>query len=288
MLKILSIKITKTGTSSGPFSIYDQFGNLIAEGVPLQSLIEGVSYPVDENVNVVRMVSTGDCASEKYAGVSVITDKFAFFNTPVEETNTACLWRHLQNPEIYHSFYGVIEPYTIEYPISSMNTEIFQSFSDYSKVFKYTRDAHGVSNEPSKIELDDAYFNKAILYNGQQCSGVLNLVAKPKNNLKAYNLYPIYRNDGKDILYVKSDNVYKFNGFYDVVKDKQQFLFVRTCAPLSIDKTIHQENMIYTNRSFNKALLRAKDAKIRLTLDNRSDVHIVSQFVLGSTMQSYK
>jgi hypothetical protein len=155
-------------------------------------------------------------------------------------------------------------------------------------VYKYTKDPHGVSNEPSKIELDDVYFDKAIVYNDQQCSGVLNLVAKPKHNLKAYNLYPIYRSDSKDILYVKSGNEYKFNGFYDVVKDKSQFLFIRTCEPLSVDKTIHQENMTYTNKSFAKAPIRSKFVKLRLTLDSRSDIHVVSQFIISSNMMSYK
>jgi hypothetical protein len=287
MSKVISIKLTRIGTNIGPFTIYDQHRNIIAENVITKDLVEGITYIVNDDIITVTLSSTGKCAIEKTMPVTEIT-KNEYFNTETEVVNSSCVWMHMKNPEINHSFYGKTEPYVIEYIFSSPNTEIIQSLSDYSRVYKYTKDPHGVSNEPSKIELDDVYFDKAIVYNDQQCSGVLNLVAKPKHNLKAYNLYPIYRSDSKDILYVKSGNEYKFNGFYDVVKDKSQFLFIRTCEPLSVDKTIHQENMTYTNKSFAKAPIRSKFVKLRLTLDSRSDIHVVSQFIISSNMMSYK
>lgn len=287
MSKIISIKLTRVSSNAGPFNIYDQFGNLIAENISKDSLLEGMHFTVDDNVVMVRVSSVGDCTYEKWVRLADIT-KYDFYTTPVEQIDTGCVWVHLKNPEIYNTFYGSIEPYVIEHPMNSINTEIFQSFTDYTKAYKYTQDVYGVSNEPSKVEVDDIYFTNAIIYNGQQCSGVLNLIPKPKNNLKAYNLYPIYRNNGRDILYVKSDNSYHFNGFYDIVKDKTQFLFVRNCDPLSVDKTIHQENMEYTNRAFRKAPIRGKETRIRLTLSDRDDVHLVSQFTLNTSQISYK
>lgn len=289
MSKVLYIKLTKVVPTAGPFTIYDQDDNLIDEDVSRNSLIVGVSYIVDDSVTSVRLVSTGSCFYEKTIQVIPITDLSQFLSTPVDQSTNACIWRHLSNPEIYHSFYGSIAPYVIEYPFAyAYQDEILQNVKDYTKVYKYTQDSHGVSNEPSKIETDDVWFNRAIVYNGQQSSGVLNLVVKPKHDLQAYNSYPIYRSDSKDITFTKSDNFYQFNTFWDVVKDKTQFLFVRTCAPLSIDKEIHQENMDYTYRSFRKSPLRAKDLKIRLTLDNRSDAHLVSQIIYAPTMISYK
>jgi hypothetical protein len=287
MSKIISIKLKRIGSNIGPFTIYDQHRNIIAEDVSVKDLIDGITYVVNDDVITVTLASTGKCTMEKTIPVTEIP-KSQYFSTKAEISNSSCVWAHMKNPEINHSFYGVTEPYVIEYVFSSPNTEITQSISDYTRVLKYTKDLHGVSNEPSKIELDDSYFNKAIVYNDQQCSGVLNLVAKPKNDLRTYNLYPIYRNDSKDILYTKSGNMYKFNGFYDVVKDKSQFLFIRTCAPLSVDKEIHQENMVYANKSFGKHPIRSKFVKVRLILDNRSDIHMVSQFLIASTQISYK
>jgi len=288
MSKIVSIKLTRVSSNAGPFNIYDQFGNLIAENISKESLLEGMHFSVDDNTTMVRVTSIGDCTYEKWVTLANIT-KYDFYTTPVEEIDTGCVWVHLKNPEIYNTFYGNTEPYIIEQPFSSSpNTQILQNVKDFSKVYQYTKDPYGVSNEPSKIELDDAYFNQAIIYNDQQCSGVLNLVPKPKHNLRAYNLYPIYRNNGKDIIYTKSDNFYNINGFWDVVKDKSDFLFIRNCEPLSIDKEINQDNMNYTIKSFVKAPLRAKDVRIRFILNNRSDIHIVSNLLLTGNQISYK
>jgi hypothetical protein len=46
--------------------------------------------------------------------------------------------------------------------------------------------------------------------------------------------------------------------------------------------------MVYTTRSFLKQPLRAKDLKVRMILDNRSDVHLVSQFLTQDSQISYK
>jgi hypothetical protein len=46
--------------------------------------------------------------------------------------------------------------------------------------------------------------------------------------------------------------------------------------------------MNYTTMSFKKDTFRAKDLKIRHILDNNSEIHIVSQFILGVSQISYK
>jgi hypothetical protein len=155
-------------------------------------------------------------------------------------------------------------------------------------VYRYLRDIDFVSDECDKVEIDNYWFNKAIVYNGQQSSGVLTLVPKPINNLGAYLKYPIYNTDSKTITYTKSDNFYQYNTFWSLVKDKSVPLFLRSCESLSIDKVLSQSNMDYTTLSFKKEPLRAKSLKIRHILDNKSDAHLVSQFILSESMISYK
>jgi hypothetical protein len=46
--------------------------------------------------------------------------------------------------------------------------------------------------------------------------------------------------------------------------------------------------MDYGKRSFKKEPLRAKDLKVRHILDNRSDAHLVSQFIITPAQISYK
>jgi len=288
MSKTITIKLTRASANSGQFTITDEFQNVVAADVTRDILIQGISYVVDSSVTMITLTSTGDCKVSKTIRVDTLSP-LEIVNTPFITTRTACLWRHLTNIEVYNSYYGVTRPYIIEYPFSyNFQDEILQNVKDYTRVYKYTHNGTGVFSYTDKIELNNAWFNKAILYNGQQCSGLLNLVAKPLNNMKAYMQYPIFETDGKVITFTKSDNFYQYNTFWSVVKNRGERLFLSSCETLSIDKILNQDNMDYSQRSFRKEPLRAKDLKVRHILDDRSDIHLVSQFIVTPAQISYK
>ena len=288
MAKTIIIKLTSSGPTAGPFTIIDQLGNILATNVSKEALISGVSYVVDNTVNVITVESTGKCKNKKSFPVTTV-NPVSLAATTYKQISTACIWRHLKNPVVYNYFYGNIEPYIIEYPFAyQYQDEILQSVQDYTKAYRYFSDPDGVSDDNRKIETDNAWFNKAVLYNGQQSTGVLELVPKPINNLKEYLKYPLYNADSKTITFTKSDNFYQYNTFWSLVRDKQLPLFIRTCENLSLDKVINQPNMDYGKRSFKKEPLRAKELKVRHILDNRYDVHLVSQFIYTPAQISYK
>ena len=288
MAKTIIIKLTSSGPTAGPFTIIDQLGNTLATGVSKGDLISGVSYVVDDAVNVITVESTGKCKSKKNFPVTTV-NPVSLAATTYKQISTACIWRHLKNPVVYNYFYGNIEPYIIEYPFAyQYQDEILQSVQDYTKAYRYFPDPDGISDDNRKIETDNAWFNKAVLYNGQQSTGVLELVPKPINNLKEYLKYPMYNADSKTITFTKSDNFYQYNTFWSLVKDKQLPLFIRTCESLSLDKVVNQVNMDYGKRSFKKEPLRAKELKVRHILDNRYDAHLVSQFIYTPAQISYK
>jgi hypothetical protein len=289
MSKTIIIKLTKASPRVGPFTITDDRGNVLATGVTLQELIDGVVYTVDDAVNVITIQSTGKCKTSRSFSVNVFISPNQITNSTFTISRNACLWRHLTNPEIYNYYYGNIEPYIIEYPFAyQYNDEILQNVKDYTKAYKYFASTTGVWNDNARIETDDRWFNKAVLYNGQQSTGVLELVPKPLNNLSQYLTYPIYNTDSKTITYTKSDNFYQYNTFWSLVKSKSEPLFLTTCESLSIDKIVNQANMDYGKRSFKKEPLRAKELKVRHILDNRSDAHLVSQFIVTPAQVSYK
>ncbi len=192
------------------------------------------------------------------------------------------LWRHNTAIGKFNNFYGEIHPYTIEYPIAYQGTnEILHSIEDYTKVLKY-------EDSLTFIEDDDTYFNKLIAWSAQESSGVLELVKKPANNLNKYTKYPIYKADSKEVLYTKTDNVYRVNTFWNLVVSPKKPVWKRSCTNISVYKDLNEENHSYTKRSFNKAPLRARDLKLRYILDNKDDVKMLSQFVLVETQKSYK
>ena len=288
MSKVITIKLTKSGANVGPFTITDEFGKVLGTDIPKNTLISGISYTVDDAVTVVILESTGTCKATINVSLQDIPAS-VIYNTTYQQTKTACLWRHLTNPEIYNYFYGNIESYIIEYPFSyQFQDEILQNVKDYTKAYRYWQNGDGVFNYNDKVETDNAWFNKAVLYNGQQSTGILELVPKPINNLSEYNKYPIYNAESKTIMFTKSDNFYQYNTFWSLVKSKSDPLFLTSCKNLSIDKIVNQANMDYGQRSFKKEPLRAKDLKVRHILDNRYDAHLVSQFIVTPSQISYK
>jgi hypothetical protein len=288
MSKSVTIKLTKAGPKSGPFTISDEFGNIIAQDVPKKILIAGVTYSLNDDVTLIIVKSTGSCKSEKVINLLPITTT-EFANSTFTQTMTACIWRHLTNIRLYNTYYGDIQPYIIEYPFAyNYQDEILQNVKDYTKAYEYYPIEDGVFNDNTRIETNDKWFNKAVLYNGQQSSGILELVPKPLHNMKAYMQYPILNPDSKTITYTKSDNFYQYNTFWAAEKSSQVPLFRTTCESLSIDKVVNQANMDYGPRSFKKATLRAKELKVRHILDNTSTTHLVSQFIITPAQISYK
>ncbi len=288
MSKVILIKITSSSIRIGPFNIYDDRGNLVAENVSRETLASGASYSVGDDVDAITVQSVGKCKKRKSFSISTVTPS-QIVNLTFSVTKSSCLWRHLTDVTKYNYFYGVVEPYIIEYPFAyRYHDEILQNVKDYTKAYQYFTDGTGVFDDNNRIQPDNLWFNKAVLYNDQQSSGTLELVAKPMSNLSSYLKYPIYNTESKTIIYTKSDNFYQYNTFWSLVKDKRIPLFTNTCESLSIDKIVNQSNMDYSKRSFKKEPLRAKDLRIRHTLDNRSDVHLVSQFIIAPSQISFK
>lgn len=194
--------------------------------------------------------------------------------------NGNSVWRHNTNITTYNTYYGAVQPYIIEYPlVYKLQDEIVQSIKDYTKVNK-------IIGEKSFVQTDDIFFSKAIVYNDQQCSGVRKLIHKPRNNMSAYLGYPKVGSDSIEILFVKSNNFYNYNGLWDIVKDYNQPIWNDSSG--GVDKILNSSNLDYSPRSFKKYPIVAKDSRIRHILDDRGDVRLSSQFIVEETQISYK
>jgi len=288
MSKTITIKLTSSGPNVGPFNITNEFGDVIALGVSKKTLIAGISYTVSDVTTLLILESLGDCKLKKTLSLKEFTIQ-EFASAEYTQVTTSCIWRHLTDIQNYNTYYGVIRPYVIEYPFGyQYQDEIVQNVKDYTKAYEYLSIPDGVFNDNTRIETNNKWFNKAILYNGQQSSGLLELVAKPMNNLQAYNSFPKYNTNSKTITYTKSDNFYQYNTFWALQKNSQLTMFNTSCESLSVDKVINETNMDYSTRSFKKATLRAKELRVRHILDNSSTTHLVSQFITAPAQISYK
>ena len=284
----LTIKLKNTNRQSILFNVYNDINVLILENIKKEDLIIGITVDVSDTTKTITIESIGKCYIKKVFSVKDFTLN-DYVNYKYTECKNAAIYKHLKNVKKYNFYYNNIHPYIIEYSqFYKLQDELLQSITDYSKVFTYLKENEQLFDNNQKIQIDNQWFNKAVVYNEQQSSGLLELVQKPTNNMAAKFQYPKYKPTSKQILYTKNDNLYQYNTFWALQKDSQQPLFLTSCESLSIDKVINISNMDYSKKSFKKAPIKAKNLKIRHILDNTSDIHIVSQFLLSNTQISYK
>lgn len=195
------------------------------------------------------------------------------------------VWLHNLVHTSYQRFYGKLEPYTLEYPfVFKTQDEILQNIKDFTSIYEYY-------NASDYYEINDGvFFNKAILWNGQQTSGILKLYPKPKREMNKYLSYPKFNSDSKEIIFTKSDNFFNYNTFWDVVKNPNNHypIWIESCENKSIDKVLNNDKLDYSNRAFQKTKLRAKDLKVRHINDFWDRYKFVSKFVLAATQASFK
>lgn len=291
MSKTIVVRLKKAGSKTTSFTIKDSAGTVLATDIPKKDLIKGLTFSVEDSTIFITLIPTNKgCCTSSFINIPITQiSKEELVKTKYSTKINSSVWKHGTDITTYNKYYGCGYPYIIEYPFFfTYHDEILQSVKDFTKAFVYLPAVSGNFDTTRKIQTDDDYFNKSIIYNDQQSTGLLTLVPKPKNNMKEYMKYPIYSTDSKTILFTKSDNFYQYNTFWNVIKDKTQPIFNGSCESLSIDKELNQDNMDYSSRLFKKQPIRGKDVKIRHILDDSSTTHLVSQFIVTDSQISYK
>jgi hypothetical protein len=128
------------------------------------------------------------------------------------------IWLHNYACDSYCNFYGVDYPFEIEFlsnTVQQMTT--LRSIEYQLECYRYTDNCYDRYHEL------DFNFDEAIIYNSEQCSGLLRLNILPKNNPTLLVQYPIVNLTSIDILYSKEENKYRFNQFWDITKDRGEF-----------------------------------------------------------------
>lgn len=216
-----------------------------------------------------------------------LTDHFqSGITTTVNGVKQSALWNHLLSPLRYQTYYNKLEPYVIEYSVDTLpNVSTVNSvtlFQDIQKFYNKT-DFYslGSSNSTNKVN-----FNKAILYNKEQCSGMLYLTPENPNDMSQRTRYPRVQPDHIEILYSHREQKFTFNSFWDTVNwtSNNQPIFVTDWSILQnsyyTDKVLNPDAIIYQSRQGRQMPLRSTHCRVRLI----QDVH--SRFRFINTLQN--
>jgi hypothetical protein len=169
------------------------------------------------------------------------------------------VWSHGLTNKSYQVYYGILYPFIIEYPTDqSASVNVINSI-------QYVLDTVRYHNEYDYYYNKDINFNELIISNEHQCTGIVQLVNRNKSDLTQLSVYPKQLTDRTQILATNSENVWKVNGFYDLTKSHTNNVpfFRNTCA--ADIKTLNQNSINYFKPTIERARIRAKQSKIRLS-----------------------
>lgn len=162
------------------------------------------------------------------------------------------IWKHNQRCDLYCNFYGVDYPFEVEYNQGTgQDVATTRSLEYQLECFKYfndCRDAHNILDEN---------FDRLIMYNIEQISGLIKLAIKPKNSQVSIIKQTQSESEALSMFCSKEENKYRINGINDMTRDRGEFSgFERQTWITEPNGYIKAINPI--NINYNKSILKRK------------------------------
>lgn len=192
-----------------------------------------------------------------------------YFQTGLNDGQSS-LWSHLPFISSYQVFYGELDPFTVEYPkVGQGGSSTLQDMSYYLDVFKYY-------NKWDLADVPGFGFNKAVIYNAYQNTGLMNLVTRETNNLLQQTQYPIYNSDSVDVLQTEIGGKWSINHLYNIVRNERSKLpiWLHDCS--NVNKDLNNQLLDY--RPVYKDRLRGQYFITRLTQDVESRYKMIFRY----------
>jgi hypothetical protein len=173
------------------------------------------------------------------------------------------IWKHNQRCDLYCNYYGVDYPFAIEYnDPTGQEVTTLRSIEYQMEAYKYfneCRDAHHILDEN---------FDRLIVYNTEQISGLIKLQIKPKNSPLSIIRPTQSESEGVSMYCSKEENKYRISGITDLTRDRGEFsgterqMFVT--EPNGYIKSINPVNINYSKSILQRKKMRHYNNRICL------------------------
>lgn len=185
------------------------------------------------------------------------------------------MWSHNITNKSYQRYYGVIRPFEVESVTKySITPQVLSSLS-------FKLDVIRNHNKYDEAFIDDVSFNKAIVYNERQNSGLLHLDIIDKENLFEIRKYPIKQEDSTRILLFKNETEYDFNQFEDVADNNSNVTrWIETCS--GCNKALNKKSLKYNNLKVDNNYIRGDKMTVRLINDKTSKYKFVFKGLINN------
>lgn len=232
-----------------------------------ESVFDNASWTLSYNPRLKHFISFHD-----WHPYSVIQTEKRFLTT--NRIGDTSLWKHNDTCSSYCKFYDTRFSFDYEYCLNNkINTNVLQSIEYYLEVYKYYNDCY------DRHHVFEDNFTEAFLYNTEQLSGLLKFNKDVKKDLSQLLKYPQINSDSIDIKYNKEEQKYRFNQFWDIVKDRGEFtnntfrLFDTECNGYRFN--INKEAVDYDKTNFQRKKFRHNWHKVylRKTVGDREEMN---------------
>ena len=196
-------------------------------------------------------------------------------------------WRHNKSVTNYCNYYGDSYPFEVEFELDlKLEVTTLRSIEYYIEASIYDK------NEYDKYLLLDRNFDEAVIYNAEQISGTLKLNLNPKNDLSDMLSYPKVNFNSIDILYSKEEQKYRFNQFWDIVKDRGEYSNVKETIWKTEDngyiRSINPNSINYQKSEFERKKFRNNVHRVILRRMENDNVEMLVNIAYADMLQSLR
>lgn len=197
------------------------------------------------------------------------------------------IWEHNQLGS-YQTFYGDLKPHIIEYTSASnaLATKTWNHIMLQTEAKSYNK------NLREYVDEKNITFNKAVLYNTRQCSGLMDLVVKDLDlNNQDYLLNQVINTNSNRSIIDRRERNWFINDFRDIRVDYTKPIWNSNPSSLQseyyIDKILNTSTMDINKDWTQLENFRDKYLVVRLIFDKFANTKLITNFSIGNEQQSF-
>jgi hypothetical protein len=188
------------------------------------------------------------------------------------------LWKHNHRTDSFCNFYGKDYPFEIESVINTQGSVTTLRNVEYLlEVLKFHDDGKNFEH------ILDENFDVAVIYNSEQVSGYLKLNLKEKNNPVSLLQFPKVYAGFIDILFSKEENKYRFNQFWDILKNRGEFTpgdsQIWKVSANGVDRILNSTALDYNKSSLERKKFRHFGNKLLLIKSVSGDKKLIVKLI---------
>lgn len=199
------------------------------------------------------------------------------FYSGINDTNS--IWIHNLTNKSYQVFYGVLYPFIVEAVTKpSLTTSILQCAEFYLDTYRF-------HNKQDIAQRNEISFNKALIHNRDQNTGLLELNLIDENNLYEKTKYPKEFMDHTKISLSYKENIFSFNQFTNKKKNNLPSIITEKDG---VSEYVNKSSIDYTSLKIGNDYMRSNIHKIRLINDKYSNFKFIFKGLISDTLNSIR